>query len=138
MCYLEYVQLFQVLVNFTDVWPLGDIDFEALSSVDLGNQEEVCESNFVANAVLALSVDKQLLESAETSDYHPLYPGNFLVVAKSYSNFCSNASVLNRLCACVNLFTQSSDLPFLNDVVGEKFGQVRVHLFEVLANGQTF
>lgn len=138
MCYLEYVQLLQVIVNFTDVWPLGDIDFEALSSVDLGNQEEVCESNFVANAVLALGIDKELLESAETSDYHPLDPGNFLIVAKSYTNFCRNASVLNRLGACVNLFTQSSDLPLLNDVVGEKFGQVRVHLFEVLANGQAF
>ena len=74
MCYLEYVQLLQVIVNFTDVWPLGDVDFEALSSVDLGNQEEVCESNFVANAVLALGIDKELLESAETSDYHPLDP----------------------------------------------------------------
>ena len=125
----------KIFMNFVDFWPLCNINLESDCSEKLGNQEKVCKRNFVSNAVGTFAAFKKLFEGIEPSDHDPLDPWDFFIISKSWSDFRNNTHVLDWLYACVNLLTESSDLPSFYRVVREKSGQMWVHLFKVLADG---
>ena len=109
----EFRNILEVFHDAHNVWELAHINCESLCVVDLGWQEGICESQNIAQTVLALGLLDDLLEGSQTAGNSPLRPRVLVVVAKPLAYLLEHGQVLDRLRSRIDDLAKTTHLESL-------------------------